>query len=361
MANNRFTRVKEIKQQWFCDCPVLLQKGAVLLDTIDNHALLQLKFKNLGNEPISALYLSIEMFGVAGEPLGWVRDYVYLDLSVQQFITFGDRKAIDLTDARARNLNIYIDKVLYVNQSIWENTTRKALEPVEKPDSIANLGEYAGQYRRSVGAQIAYIATQKDDYWFCACNAFNLNSFEKCCECEKDKKRQFEYLNLDLLKEEYEQFKKAEEEQSKRNKEQEKQQEEEKERVRKEVEKYENRAERRKNLNILIALMIIGAVVVAICFGINSKTISERMTFDTESEMIQYLEGTWVFKWEYLDESITYEFDSDGEVIYTHGDLSYSPTVEFFPDKGYIKKGDDKLILKDSHLYDDEREFNKEE
>lgn len=201
----RFERICFIDGMlWSHDCPVLLEKGALLIDTKKNINVLQLKFRNLQEPPISAVYLIIKQKDVMGNVLGDIERF-YLDLSVKSNEYFGNSVPIELTFKQARSFDYIVSTIVFADGTKWQSS--ECLMPIATPNKLTDLNDLKDQFKIEVH-KLNYsdvcenLPYQGDGYWICACGHFNLNKSNRCLHCNLDKNKLFEISNSDFLSKE---------------------------------------------------------------------------------------------------------------------------------------------------------------
>ena len=111
-------------------CPVMIERSQLLLDTVTNQVLLQLKMKNISGEGIFAVTVDIQCQASGGEQLPGVQAFPYMALAAEPGMDFGGRTAIPLPDNAARAAQVCIAQVVCENGTIWSN--EKGLPPTEE-------------------------------------------------------------------------------------------------------------------------------------------------------------------------------------------------------------------------------------
>jgi len=103
------------------ECPVAIEKGAVLLDTKTNTYYLQLKLANLGTNPVTSVRVYIEAFNSDGNPAyseqtpGIAVDYNEIAMVGE---AFGTKQLIPVPNNNAVTFSIYIEKVVIQNGDV---------------------------------------------------------------------------------------------------------------------------------------------------------------------------------------------------------------------------------------------------
>lgn len=196
----------EKKPYWLTSCPLLMVTHALTKDTSNNTIFLQCKFQNLGDNKIKALNIHVECFDVTGQPLTAVDSFSYLDISIAPDKTFGDQTPVPLPDCETRAFHIIPRKIVFADNSIWENADNQPFVLAEyEQKRISSLGDLADQYRRdlhdicSKANAHAYLPTRKDGFTICGCGKIILDTAKSCPACGVSIDRLFALNNEELL------------------------------------------------------------------------------------------------------------------------------------------------------------------
>lgn len=209
MAKSRYTMLKELKfDSYIIDCPVEIEKGALLFDNELNAVLLQLKLFNVGSSVISSVHTVIDGFNYAGEAIPDLEplQYVYKDLNAGvQTAFFGDKTPIVL-DKRVNDVKVTITKVTTVDGEVWEyNGAEPFTSPGQLPinsleTSLINQLNKEIQNSPIEGwDKIKYIPRQREDLWLCSCGRPNPNTSVVCSRCGMSRDWIFEKTDKDYL------------------------------------------------------------------------------------------------------------------------------------------------------------------
>lgn len=196
----------EKKPYWLTNCPLLMVTHALTKDTLNNTIFLQCKFQNLNDKKIKAFNIHIECFDVTGQPLTAVDSFSYLDISIAPDKTFGDQTPVPLPDCETRAFHIIPRKIVFDDNSIWENADNQPFELAEyEQKRISSLDKLADQYRRdlrdicSKATSHTYLPAQKYGFTICGCGKIMLNSTKTCPACGVSIDRLFALNNEELL------------------------------------------------------------------------------------------------------------------------------------------------------------------
>ncbi|MCL2405921.1 MAG: zinc ribbon domain-containing protein [Defluviitaleaceae bacterium] len=139
------------------DCPVALEKGAVLLDTKQNIHVLQLKFANIGTSGISSVRVYIEPIDNAGNPV-----CQELAINYEEFTavggSFGAKKLLPLPSNTATKFNVYVVKVVTVDGNTLSF-------PREQYTSNVDMRNIVAERRVESAKREEQAHKAKDLYW----------------------------------------------------------------------------------------------------------------------------------------------------------------------------------------------------
>lgn len=118
MESGRFKQLYQLKEELYTEGgPVIIEKGALLLDTKSNKLLIQLKFCNIAEKPFKALYISFNTYDTSNVQMSPI-EYKYLDIDVDYGKSFGADKAIILENNLVRSFEISKYSVVYEDNEI---------------------------------------------------------------------------------------------------------------------------------------------------------------------------------------------------------------------------------------------------
>lgn len=188
--SDRYKQVKLYNNFKFCpNYPVDILKGAIYIDRATNKTVFQLKFINMQNKKIKAMYVQIKGSNDLGEQLE-DKEYQYLDLNVNKGQEFGTEQLKEIENNTIRNIDVTINKVIFVNNEVWENKNfivydRGSLEKINN-----NLLFIANRKITEKGLKLNdfYYPDEKENFWTCLCGAYNSKENKLCykCGCSKD-------------------------------------------------------------------------------------------------------------------------------------------------------------------------------
>lgn len=196
----------EKKPYWLTNCPLLMVTHALTKDTSNNTIFLQCKFQNLNDKKIKAFNIHIECFDVTGQPLTAVDSFSYLDISIAPDKTFGDQTPVPLPDCETRAFHIIPRKIVFDDNSIWENADNQPFVLAEyEQKRIFSLDKLADQYKRdlrdicSKSNAHTYLPARKDGFTICGCGKIMLDTAKSCPACGVSIDRLFALNNEELL------------------------------------------------------------------------------------------------------------------------------------------------------------------
>lgn len=218
MTNSRYVRLRELAFDSFVlDCPVEIEKGALLLDTQNKGVLLQLRLNILEAKcsEISSVTIKIECFDDANVEIPEIKpfDYIFRDINLLSSKHFGDKTPISL-NPNVRKVNVGLNKVTFVDGHKWEYPDEELIRPKQQPitslrsDLLDHLKREINILPQNSRERFIYLPRQLEKYWLCTCGRPNKNDAMECCRCGKPKKWVFENMkeeniqkNLDIYKE----------------------------------------------------------------------------------------------------------------------------------------------------------------
>ena len=218
--SERYKKVKLYESFKFSPtCPVDILRGAIYIDNISNKTVFQLKFINMQEKIIKALYIQIKGFDDLGEELT-NNEYQYLDLNVYKRQEFGTEQLKELNNNTIRNIEITINKIIYSDNQIWENKDTVSYDRVKLQNIDNTLVNVANEKIMKQGIHInnLYYPTQNENYWTCVCGAYNSNKNEKCYMCGYNNQKELKDFLPTILENELKLYKEQTKLKAKKNK-----------------------------------------------------------------------------------------------------------------------------------------------
>ena len=200
----RYTRLYTLPENLYTQgSPVTIAAGALLLDNQTGSVMAQLKFRNVSQHDIKAVFVSVEAFDVAHTQLSGVESYQYLDLQEKRDAEFGQKQAIRLPDATARSFAPRCTRVVLDDDTLWEAPENAAWESLPKPTPISEKvsGELLEQYKRDTAEYAVYAPESFSGLWRCTCGELNEETEETCHICRLSRQTQTDALNEEALQE----------------------------------------------------------------------------------------------------------------------------------------------------------------
>ena len=212
--SEKYTIVQHEKRLfWLQDCPVLLHSYALTKNNTNNSIFLQCKFENIADKPIKAMNIAVKCSDIAHKQVTNIDNFSYLDISVQPYSLFGDKTPVVLPDNTTRNVSIIPLKVIFSDDTTWENTSERAYELAEyEQQPISSLGELADQYKRDLHKICAdsdkhnYLPTNVNGFTVCGCGKVVLPDTQYCASCGVDFSKLFAINNSEILHTEQQQY-----------------------------------------------------------------------------------------------------------------------------------------------------------
>lgn len=212
--SEKYTIVQHEKRLfWLQDCPVLLHSYALTKNNTNNSIFLQCKFENIADKPIKAMNIAIKCSDVSHQELANVDNFPYLDIDVQPYMLFADKTPVALPDNTTRNVRIIPLKVIFSDDTTWENTFERAYELAEyEQQPISSLGELADQYKRDLhkictdSEKHNYLPANVNGFTVCGCGKVVLPDTQYCASCGVDFSKLFAINNSEILHTEQQQY-----------------------------------------------------------------------------------------------------------------------------------------------------------
>ena len=212
--SEKYTIVQHEKRLfWLQDCPVLLHSYALTKNNTNNSIFLQCKFENIADKPIKAMNIAVKCSDVSHQELANVDNFPYLDINVQPYTLFGDKTPVALLNNTTRNVRIIPLKVIFSDDTTWENTSERAYELAEyEQQPISSLGELADQYKRDLhkictdSEKHNYLPANVNGFTVCGCGKVVLPDTQYCASCGVDFSKLFAINNSEILHTEQQQY-----------------------------------------------------------------------------------------------------------------------------------------------------------
>ena len=212
--SEKYTIVQHEKRLfWLQDCPVLLHSYALTKNNTNNSIFLQCKFENIADKPIKAMNIAVKCSDVSHQELANVDNFPYLDINVQPYTLFGDKTPVALPNNTTRNVRIIPLKVIFSDDTTWENTFERAYELAEyEQQPISSLGELADQYKRDLhkictdSEKHNYLPANVNGFTVCGCGKVVLPDTQYCASCGVDFSKLFAINNSEILHTEQQQY-----------------------------------------------------------------------------------------------------------------------------------------------------------
>ena len=212
--SEKYTIVQHEKRLfWLQNCPVLLHSYALTKNNTNNSIFLQCKFENIADKPIKAMNISVKCSDVSHQELANVDNFPYLDINVQPYTLFGDKTPVALPNNTTRNVCIIPLKIIFSDDTTWENTSERAYELAEyEQQPISSLGELADQYKRDLhkictdSEKHNYLPANVNGFTVCGCGKVVLPDTQYCASCGVDFSKLFAINNSEILHTEQQQY-----------------------------------------------------------------------------------------------------------------------------------------------------------
>ncbi len=195
--SERYSKVFSLSENLYAEgAPVIIAAGALLKDNQTGRVVAQLKLRNISPKTIKAVTVRLFPMNTAGQPLGDVVRYEYLDLSSNRDADFGSKSAIPMPDKTTRSFSIRVAEVIFADNSAWSDSN-VVWEPLKKPEALGPRldSEMVKQFQIEYGSRAKNFLLEQKDLWHCVCGAVNRQGETVCHSCRKSI---YDLRNIDL-------------------------------------------------------------------------------------------------------------------------------------------------------------------
>lgn len=332
--SGRYQQLYRVPSNFYLkDCPVIIEAGALLKDTVTGRIISQLKIRNLSDKKIIACKVSIRAFDITGKELEGINDYSYLDLDIDKEDNFGSQTPIYMPDDYTRSIIPCVDQVVFEHELTWDSPGGKwnsvdqhKRRPIS--DLISDV-DLRSQFFLEVGYDAQYAPETYEGLFLCSCGSINLES-SPCWNCGKSLEEikslsSDDYLSKALrIRLEHERVEKEIREMEEQAEEELRKEAERK----KEQEAVERKAELRKTIK---SMAITAGIIIVLCLIIFAAYSLIQYHKEQKEQWVrnQLMENEWcVFDSDNIPESRWSFVDSDSAYYYSQfnqvtGEWSY--------------------------------------
>ena len=198
--SERFQRLYEFPRNLYAQgAPVIVEAGALLMDTQTGKLIAQLKFHSVTEKPIKALKVSLATFDCTGTETPEVVEYQYLDLDIQNGATFGSNKAISIPNDTIRSFAVKaLTAVTSDNVTLTSSLPLVQLPSSKTLESVLGDEDLVEQYQLEVNNAATFMPQESNGLWQCACGEWN--GTNACTKCRFAKAHVFATTDVERLK-----------------------------------------------------------------------------------------------------------------------------------------------------------------
>lgn len=181
-------------------CPVVIEKGALLLDTAGNKVLAQLKMLVVSKTPVRAVQVHFECRDAMGQPLNDSVDFQYKDINLSSGKTFGSNTPVFFPNNDTRFFTVTVTGAALADGTVWKNEAVAPMTELPEPASIISLlndKPIIDQFKRETTDKALYVPDHFGDLWRCTCG--KINTEEKCSECGVYREKVFRVCDREYL------------------------------------------------------------------------------------------------------------------------------------------------------------------
>lgn len=192
--SERYSRLFTLPENLYAvGSPVVIAAGTLLKDNQTGKIVAQLKLRSISSKIIKAVKIRLYLFDTAGNPIGSIVEYEYLDLDVSRDTEFGQKNPVFVTENKARSYDVAVTEVVFSDRSVWVANI-ETWEPLSRPVPLKiSDPELLKQYKIRFGNNSTYEPKEEKDLWYCTCG--ELNRTDEGCHCGNSL---FELQTLDM-------------------------------------------------------------------------------------------------------------------------------------------------------------------
>ena len=166
---------------------IIVCAQAILRDHKTKGIIAQLKYQNISEKVINALFVDISCYDIVGNKVEEISGFQYLDLMIKRDDYFGSQTPIKLSDSNTRKINVTIKQIIYNDGTKWisENEEIVIIPSFKK---ISQDEETIKQAKLELGPKAEYQFQDVAELWLCTCGAINHEAEHSCHICGISKK-----------------------------------------------------------------------------------------------------------------------------------------------------------------------------
>lgn len=312
----------------FIDCPVEIDKGAVLFDRANHKCVLQLKFKNSSKKSVRNLDIQITYFDESGNEYNTQASYNERE---EKDGYFGNDKIVELACDNVKTVDINIIRVVLDDSTVWEFEEEKKKELKTQTMIPSILKEQVMRdFDISVAKEFSFFPLDCGEFWQCACGKANEGGH--CIKCGQQRNVIFEALDTKNIVSNLKNYLKEEEEKA-----------------------YLNRERKTgiinsKNVKIRISCKIISLIIVLFFAVWGTNRAFDKISFYSAAKLMsnqKYSQAVKKFNklpQEIYEYRIYSKIENESENIYTSFQdekISYENACNYFDElKQYVRAKD---------------------
>lgn len=180
---DRYERLYLNEQKlYFHDSGIIISAQSILKDNKTSGVIAQIKYQNIFTKVVSAVFVDVIAYDIAGNKLERIQNYQYLDLKVKRDEYFGSQVPIKLANSNARKIDILVKQVIYEDGTIWSCTGNDVII-IPNYEKISEDKGICEQAKITLGDKAEYKHQEIDNLWVCTCGSINLENEERCHRC----------------------------------------------------------------------------------------------------------------------------------------------------------------------------------
>ncbi len=185
MAELRYEHVGRVhRNEYVKGSPVVVAVAAQLNDRYSGTRLVQIKFQNIGEQPIRSLSVWIQPVDEQNEPLGDAIENTYEDLEAAHGDLFGQQYVTVLPDYTTADFQLKVTEVNFADGDVWYGPD-DVWTAFDEPAPLSRVVpmHLIGLFREQYGEHACVQYTEVEDLWYCLCSGLMHESHETCERC----------------------------------------------------------------------------------------------------------------------------------------------------------------------------------
>lgn len=188
--NNRMIIHSNHELRWFKPSPLLICGADLYKDSDSDELYANIKLMNIQPESLKEIEIDIICYGIIRNETARLEGYTFRDMNLERNRCFGEDEFIPIDCSDAISIDVILKSAVTLDGEKWINESLTPFNTVIKQERISQrMGRYFSAFSDSWKKEglpeekLLYAPSINEDYWLCACGAFNWGVEKSCCEC----------------------------------------------------------------------------------------------------------------------------------------------------------------------------------